>query len=205
MINISFICVYKREFIRVHSWDNSVVSILGYTLRRNVIHDAFETWSPAYSVSFNIKPLYIVNHWTSIIHLTTGANSGAHGRRIPAVFMIPHSTRLHICTSLYNSNNWCVNSESLPLHKYSYVSIQQYPSGTKYMYRVWVNGKQLANVENKSPRYFQNIKVYKADPWYIASPANIRHLNIYDNQYGENRFISLRKKRLKYYKTTHST
>ncbi|XP_066922243.1 uncharacterized protein [Clytia hemisphaerica] len=156
---------------------------VGYTLRKNFIHDALETWSPAYSISFQIKPLYIVNHWTSIIHFTTGGNLGAHGRRVPAVFIMPHTSRLHICTSLHNSNNWCVNSAALPLHKYSQVSINQYPNGGKYMYRVYVNGKQLANVENKTPRYFQNIKVYKADPWYNAASANIRYLYINDNQY----------------------
>uniref|UniRef100_A0A7M5UIV1 Cnidarian restricted protein n=2 Tax=Clytia hemisphaerica TaxID=252671 RepID=A0A7M5UIV1_9CNID len=136
---------------------------VGYTLRKNFIHDAFETWSPAYSITFQIKPLYIVNHWTSILHFTTGGNLGAHGRRVPAVFIMPHTSILHICTSLHNSNNWCVNSAALPLHKYSYVTISQYPSNipTKYMYRVYVNGKLLANVENKTPRYFQNIKVYK--------------------------------------------
>uniref|UniRef100_A0A7M5V3A3 Uncharacterized protein n=1 Tax=Clytia hemisphaerica TaxID=252671 RepID=A0A7M5V3A3_9CNID len=66
---------------------------VGYTLRKNFIHDAFETWSPAYSISFQIKPLYIVNHWTSIIHFTTGGNSGAHGRRVPAVFIEPHTSK----------------------------------------------------------------------------------------------------------------
>ncbi|NDB82827.1 MAG: hypothetical protein EB127_08810 [Alphaproteobacteria bacterium] len=49
-----------------------------------------------YTLSFDITPNALVQSWGSILHFTTGEDSGTPGTRVPAIFFKPNSTSLYV-------------------------------------------------------------------------------------------------------------
>ena len=39
------------------------------------------------------------------------------------------------------------------------------------MFEIWLNNKKGASYENKTPRKYENVKVFGGDPWYPAASA----------------------------------
>ena len=50
--------------------------------------------------------------------------------------------------------------------------------GSKYFYKVIVDGKELGKVVNPSSRVYKNVKVYITDPWYKPFKGSIRNIKI---------------------------
>ena len=79
-----------------------------------------------YVLNFDIKPIVIVPGWSNIIHFTKDlTNIENSGSRMPAVWLSPGKTTLHIRTSTLNNNNdglW--ETPALPLGSITRVSIQ---------------------------------------------------------------------------------
>ena len=75
-----------------------------------------ETWSPDWTISFEIKPTGVGSFYTSILHMTTEGDQGTYGFRIPALWFLPGSRALHITcdycgdTSAYHT----INTEQIP-------------------------------------------------------------------------------------------
>ena len=94
--------------------------------------------TPAWSISFEINPYSTIEGWSNVIHFTTGGNAGTYGFRIPAVFVISRSSRLHICSAINGNNNVCFNSNPLPWNEYTRVEISQVQQDntTSFLYTI---------------------------------------------------------------------
>ena len=67
-----------------------------YNLKNGVIAMTFQTWYKTWSVKVDIKPLFTVEGWANILHMTTDYNS----IRIPAIWFRSETTSLHIVAPL---------------------------------------------------------------------------------------------------------
>jgi len=133
----------------------------------------------AWKVSFEVSPFSTHTDWSNIVHFTIGKNIARYGDRVPGVWFIAHTTRLHICAPLNGNKNYCVNTKKgLPFHQYTKVEISQRQLDTdgSFLYEIWIAGKRIFKVTNNQPRYFYDVKVYQTDPWYVAGNANVRNL-----------------------------
>jgi len=69
-----------------------------------------------YAVSVDIKPKGIVRGWSNIIHLTaTKKNCCGVGDRMPGIWFISKTTRLHIAAGVNKRGNTYYNTDALPL------------------------------------------------------------------------------------------
>lgn len=57
-------------------------------------------------------------------------------------------------------------------------TIFQVKEGNDYIYRVYVNGKEIHKVKNTKPRTFYDLQVFAADPWYAVQEGSIRNIDI---------------------------
>ena len=162
-------------------------TILSYPLERVLQRNNLLTTIPrltkSYTVKFQIKPTGTVGGWSNILHMTANDNNCCnYGDRNPAVFVHGSSTKLHICSSVSNNGNHCVNPPTaLPINTWTAVEITQRPEGNSFRYQVKVGGKVYGNLINTLPKEFTNVKVYSADNWYIEAKAVIRNLVINPN------------------------
>jgi hypothetical protein len=132
---------------------------------------------PDYELSFLIKPIEILNSWTSIIHLTaSGADSGGIDARIPAVFFSPQTTQISVFISDGSQFGLeCKGSvQSLPLNVYTSVLVRI----EKMTLSTFIGGKLegsciLSNRLN-DPR--SNVIVFLGDPWYPAAKAYVMNV-----------------------------
>ena len=157
---------------------------LGEPLSKNNVIDIIPSLSRAWYVSFEINPFATVNGWTSVVHFTTGTNIDVHGSRIPAVFLNARSTSLHICSSIDGNKNKCFDSDPLPMNRFTRVEISQAQSSptsvNSLSFSIKMDGVQVFQQQNTDTRYFENVKVYKADMWYNPARALIKNL-VYRN------------------------
>ena len=129
----------------------------------------------SYSLSFSFKPTKFVSAYRSIVHLTTGRNTG-WGGRIPAVYS--YSNKLYICGAVGGSSNYCSWSQAIALNRWAKVQIVNSKIGPYYYFRIYVNGRQIRRVRNTNRRVYRNVKVYLSDPWSAPAEGNIRNLKV---------------------------
>ena len=136
------------------------------------------TFQDAYYVSFEVMPTSTHSEWRNIIHFTADKNNEKYGDRIPAVWFVGHTTRLHICSAVNDNKNYCINTkEGVPFHEYTKVEIsQEQQSDGSFLYQIRVGGNQIHSIINKQPRYFPNVKVYRSNPWDNAADAEVRNI-----------------------------
>jgi hypothetical protein len=89
------------------------------------------TPSRFYRLSFHVMPYAKDSGWRSLIRFENeDGNYNKVGRRFPAVFMAPESTKLHVKTSSSMENDDGGNSDrELPLNRYTHVRIELIPAG----------------------------------------------------------------------------
>ena len=147
-------------------------------MKKNTLIKTIPIVTPYYEVSFSIKPLSNENrHTTSIIHFTTGGNTGRHGFRNPAVWMFG-GTRLHVCTTISNSNSHCWNTPfNLPLKKFSHITLRQEAINGNLHFFIFINEIEVARIHSNKAYTFRNVKVYAADPWHNPANVVLKNLN----------------------------
>ena len=151
-------------------------------LQNNLIR-TFPFYFNEYEVSLDIMPTSgKVSDWASIFHVTKGGNHGNIGDRMPAMWFLPGTRRLHICTALGTNPNYCVDGTSdIPAHVYTNINIQQkLLSNGSYQYNIRVNGSVRSQVinTNKIPPTLYNAKLYLGNPWNSSAKANVKNLVI---------------------------
>ena len=90
-------------------------------------------------VSLDIKPLGKTKGWTNVFRIQQKGHKDccSYGDRIPAIFMRPGDTRLHIAYSVSGAGNRWVDTARLAIGKYHRVVIQQRKQiNGKYRYRI---------------------------------------------------------------------
>ena len=151
----------------------------------------FDTFYKNYEVSFDIKPTGQFFDWSSVLHVSRGNNYGAYGDRIPGVWFIANTYRLHICSAVNNNVNYCYNTrQNLPTNKFSTVRIVQKFVNGGYRYSISIDGNELHSVVNNNPITIPNVKAYAADPWYVAAKALIKNIVIKTSP-GEGKLVLL--------------
>ena len=138
-----------------------------YTLRHH---------TPEYQLSFDIKP-HAKNggHWSNILHFTTGHAHGQLHSRIPAIWFIANSTRLHIRSGKDSDhNNGCDPPGELPLGEYTNVTIQVLDNHLK----VYYNGNLVCSTPNYHDPSSPNgpVKVFVSNTFDHSANADIKNL-----------------------------
>ena len=171
-------CLLKKRFNETEYLTFSVPYPI--TIRRSNLITEKRHLPRGWRVSFDIKPLGIASGYRSIIHATIGKNAARHGDRTPGVWFLSGSTRIIVCTSLNGKSNKCRRTKALPLNQYSKLTLTQVQSPTdyKYLFQMFINGKQIFSLVNRTPRVFRNVKYYAGDPWYKPANALIKNMKI---------------------------
>jgi len=124
-----------------------------------------------YEVSLTVRPIGVVSGWTNVLHITAGdENNQKMGDRIPSIFFISRSTKLHISTGCNGNKNTNINPpESLPIGKDTKVTIRVDDD----VFTVHYDGREVgrkACIKPFEPNG-QLASVYLSNPWYLNSKA----------------------------------
>ena len=151
---------------------------LGEMPRRSNLIDIIPTLSPAWYVSFDIYPISS-GDWRSVVHFVSRNWKHGYGGQVPEVVM--HYSRLYIYNAVNGYRSHQYVSNPLTFNKYSRVEISQKLSNISgVLYTIRIDGRQVYQIINSDARYFENVYVYKGNPW--RNPANVLIKNfIYKN------------------------
>ena len=72
------------------------------------------------------------------------------------------------------NNEWKLGLPALS--QWTSFDMSQMLEGSRYMFRIVVNGKQVLEVENKEPKEFVDVKVYVSSPWKNRVEGLLRNL-----------------------------
>ena len=80
------------------------------------------------------------------------------------------------------NKNFHIYSPKVPLNKWAKMRLTQTLvhtiDGSKYIYRIFLNGKEILQRDNTKPSDFYNVKVFVGDPWYPAQPGYVRNVKV---------------------------
>ena len=99
------------------------------------------------------------------MHVTKGGNNGAHGNRLPAIWL--HNNKFfHFTTSANGHYNYGRDFHGVKLNKdYHIVVSQQYNTKKELIYTILINGKVFHSVRNTKPVSISPALLYLSDPW----------------------------------------
>ena len=98
---------------------------LCFQLTQSNLIQTFPKYYPIYKVSFELWPVTTSPSWANLLRVGIGGDMAVSGDRIPVVFFLPGTTRLHICSSISGNRNWPYNSDAIPLETWTSVVIEQ--------------------------------------------------------------------------------
>ena len=149
-----------------------------YKIKRNRVIMRRKQLLRGWTLSMSIKPTGKVGGWSNIFHATIGKNHGRYGDRVPGIWFLSNTTRLHICSAVSGKVNHCYDSRALPTNKFTQLMVRQIQKdNNKYYYQIFINNKIVHNVVNTKPQIFKNVKFYAADNWYKPAKARLRKVN----------------------------
>ena len=122
-------------------------------------------WCDEFKVGYDvIVDKDLSGAYKSLLHVTTGGNSG-EGSRIPAVFVNPAKS-FHI-TCHVNGNTNYYQDYYYELNKEYHFEISQLKNTNgEAIYKIMVNGETFHEIVNTTPLKFKDVKLYLSDPWY---------------------------------------
>uniref|UniRef100_A0A7M5V0H6 Uncharacterized protein n=1 Tax=Clytia hemisphaerica TaxID=252671 RepID=A0A7M5V0H6_9CNID len=132
-----------------------------------------------FMVSFDIKPLAKTGGWTNVFRIQQKGHKDccSYGDRIPAVFMRPGDTRLHISYSVSGAGNRFFDTARLAIGKYHKVVIQQRKQiNGKYRYSIDINGREVYQQENTKTADFKDCLMWASDGFYKAGNAMLKNI-----------------------------
>jgi len=160
-------------------FDSKRVSVPYLTVRKSNQIAVIPKWHKNWRVSFQVKPSNgIFYQYTNIIHFSVGGDYSVYGDRVPSVFFIGGTHRLHISSAINGrSNYYWRTSQSIQKGVFTHVLIRQRKNKQgQYVYSISLNGKQVFSIINTDPREFTNVKVWASNPWYASSGAVLKGL-----------------------------
>jgi len=130
-----------------------------------------------FKLEFDIKPTGKLDGWSSILHFTKALhrNHGEEGDRIPGIWFIPKTNRLHVRVSRVGKHNdGCDPKPELPQGEVTHVTVKL--AGPILTVRF---GDKLVcsnnNYKEKDPGR-TNVIAYSADPFYDAAKAELSNV-----------------------------
>ena len=134
------------------------------------------TLHPIWEFSAAIFPTATTSGWSNLFHATIGNNHGRNGDRTPGIWFHSATTKLHICSAITRNNNYCFNSEPLPMNEWSTLEISQSLQSNGFQYKIQIDGSEVHAVINYLPQEFNDVKFYASDPWSPASAAKVANV-----------------------------
>ena len=139
----------------------------------------FTKYTQDFSISFLLKIENTHNNWRNIFHFTNTGNDVDRGGRVPAVWVVPGQTKLHVRFTTDRGGNDGIN-DTAPL-----------PLNTPMLCTFVFNGGSVLfyiNKELKSRDQFSNIQVrnpktilYIGDPFYSQNGGvKIKNFTVYN-------------------------
>ena len=145
-----------------------------------------------FEVSLDVKPLGTVSGWANIIHVGRGGSQSTYGDRLPAIWFRPGTRRLHICSSVNNDNNHCIDRNSnLPSNRFTNIRITQdfEEASNNYRYSIFIDGNQVHSIINRNPITVANAKVYMASVWTSTANVLVKNVDVKTSQGGKEHLI----------------
>ena len=136
------------------------------TVRKGSVVETYRNWGDVFSIEFDI----VVNklprdEWMNVFHFTaTNDNCCNNGDRIHA-FWVNRGGYFYIISSVNNEGNY-QKLVNFVLGKIYRVTIRQVKEGSKYFYEIIVDGKSELRTENRNPKSYPTVRLYRSDPWY---------------------------------------
>lgn len=139
-------------------------------LQRSSLVDTLPKWYTQWRITFDIKPLKKTAGYSNIAHFTIDGDCCKKGDRIPAISFLPNSFRLYITQINEQGTFQYKQTTDLPDYKFSSVRVEQTKNKGKFYFSVFINGRLAYWRINYYPAMYENVKVYKSNPW--TDPAN---------------------------------
>ena len=147
--------------------------------RRNNLIRTFPVYFNEFEISIDVMPTGQVSGISNIVRVTRGSDTIHFGDRLPAIFFLPNSRRLHICSSVNYYSSYCVDGGyNLPYSRYTNINIRQrrVKSNNSFLYSVSIDGYVRHQVVNWKPITLYNARVYLSDPWYTSARVKVKNL-----------------------------
>ena len=139
----------------------------------------FQQWS----ISLDILPTGIVEHWGNILRVGLGGHWEDYGDRTPLINFTPNDTKLHIQSAINGQAGYGFTAPALPLHEWTHVEISQLvlPDSAYHLvlFTIRINNSIFVQMNNTDPIEFSDITVWASDQFHTAARARIDNLTIY--------------------------
>ena len=89
-----------------------------------------------------------------------------------SIYLLCLHNSIVVCSAVSEDRNFRRSFHAM-LNKEYDITIQQSQIGGRYMYQVFISGKRVINVVNRSPKPFNDVKLYTSDPWYPAFTSDL--------------------------------
>ena len=130
----------------------------------------FKNYGPEFYVEFKIRmnsaPKYL-STWTSILHVSNGANCCARGNRIPGIWF-RKDNHFTFCSTVNYSGNHVFDYKIALGQDYHIVVSQQYNNKSQLVYKIFFDGKEVHSVVNTNRKTWDSVTLYLSDPWYAS-------------------------------------
>ena len=114
--------------------------------------------------------------WYNILHFTTWRDGGGPGSRIPSIY-IRRPNLLSVASDISRDHNKVFTLAMCPINKWTDVRVEQVLRDAKYLFRIFINGKRLVEIENKAPAVYTKVKLYVGNPWNLPQEGYIKDLD----------------------------
>ena len=88
-------------------------------ISRNNLYEVIPVLYKQWSLSVEISPFGTVTGWSNILHVGIGGNFEVYGDRIPGIWFISGTTRLHISSAINGNSNFQIDTDSIPMNKWT--------------------------------------------------------------------------------------
>ena len=168
---------YSASFFADGPGDNILISYVGRRPESNALLTTVQT-AETFELSFDLTPQDIApaDAWRSIVHF-----GQSDGQCLPAFWLYPGSTRLHVCMGRQDRNICCDPEETLPVGEVTHVGVRLVGD----TFTVSLNGQQKCITggfyQNRIPAQ-PGVDVWFSDPWYPAADVTVANL-VYTSLY----------------------
>jgi hypothetical protein len=152
------------------SFEESISSFYGVPSKLGLLAQQFVPFN--YSLSFDLTPLRTTNQWTNVFHFS---KTNTDGSRMPGVWIVPGTTRLHIRVGREEQpNDGIINTLPLPLNAKTKVVIELIRNQALILF----NGTIAGYYSLSGGRDHGWATAYFSDPWYPSANVFLENMTV---------------------------
>ena len=121
-----------------------------------------------YEISFTIVITGREANWGSILHFSKGGDCCGFGDRLPAIWLFPAGTKLHVRLGDSTEGNWGLDSDDLPMN--TPVNVRLRAVGSNVTLQV---GEKTFSAQQPTYRPSGLATIWAGDPWYPPARVTI--------------------------------